>query len=86
MSHCVARLDLGDAVRTLTFEYMFQTLEEIQSLWPGKPNGWLIPEKAPDKHGAKRFRKPRHRGYMLVQNHEDVNGKGSNKMLYNIIA
>ena len=43
---------LGD--REQTFEYEFKDAAEVAELWPGHPNGWVIPEKPPSKSGRKR--------------------------------
>ena len=68
--------------RSLTLQYELVGDAEIGELWPGKHNGWVVPEKPPDKSGRKRLRPARNRGYMLVMAHDDVDGKGSNKLSY----
>ena len=72
---------LGD--RELTFVYYLSGDDDVQALWPcGLPNGWVVPEKMPGKSGRKRVRAAKHRGYMLVFTHQDVDGKGANKITY----
>lgn len=72
---------LGD--RQLTYQYKFKDLGEIRDLWPnGLGNTWIIPEKPPDKRGAKRVRTQRNRGYIQIMDHQDEDGSMSNLMTY----
>ena len=52
------------------------------TLWPGKLNGWVVPEKLPTATGRKRKRAPKDRGYMLVMTDDDEDGSESNYMSY----
>ena len=49
-----------------------------------KHTGWIVPEREPSRNGAKRQRLGRHRGYMLVYMHDDVDGRGSNFIRYSL--
>lgn len=55
---------IGDREQTLVKE--FTNAEEINMLWPNNVNGWIVPERPPDKRHVKRRRAQRNHGYMKV--------------------
>ena len=72
---------MGD--RELTVEYFLKDESEMRALWGGAlPNGWVVPEKQPDRAGRKRERLASQKGYMVIMMHNDRDGKGVNKFSY----
>ena len=72
---------VGD--RELTVEYFLRDEAEMRELWGGAlPNGWVVPEKQPDKAGRKRERLESQKGYMIIMMHNDKDSKGVNKFTY----
>jgi len=68
--------------RPLTLIYYYLDLADLARLWDGRPNGWVIPEKAPDARGVVRKRLARNKGFMLPMVHDDKDGKGANRLTY----
>ena len=54
----------------------------MTELWPDQRNGWVIPEKLPNKAGRATKRAKRVQGFMLVMMHEDENDRGTNRVEY----